>query len=806
MPPCASSWLPTSSWSASRSSSPLSGFDSRPGFRRRGWFVPILFHSYARNPSPRDNDPQELDRFKQSIDLVDYATRRHGYDVKKAGPRGHWHQLEKDGEMLIVSRKGDHQVYLNPGDDRDSGSIIDFVKTRENQTLGQVRQTLRQYLGESDQSTTPGWQAAPSPPLPAPAAYAPKATEPADVETEAERRARLVAAVMGTHAALTDRSYLHNRHLSNETIDSPAFQGRVFTSQQGNFRNTAFPLYNEHGIATVEQRNDDYKHLLQLPKTGVWVSHPTDGKDTAVQRLVVSESPVDAMSYHQLHHQGAPGQPNTLYVATSGTVTERQVELIQKLIDKQEPKEVVLANDNDAAGRRFNMNYLNELQTPRRAREVSGGQVAYDEAPRPVEWHATAAGKYHTALRVEFHHATRAEGTEHLSQLTEQVQQLRLQAGENIGLEVQRATRQETVVRLVVPNADSHSLEELARTLHDQRETQRGQLERDPQGPGRQPENFLRAEYAISKDFNRDLELLSQGLSREQVAQQARADELAREQQRQERARQEQEQRQQVQQRETEREQAAQSPEVQRREAEQQRQAAALGLAAVTGDPALQRTVQLTVTESTPADEATPSQAQQMRELLRMAGAAVELRAETDPASGQLRSELDVRYHPHATPGGVRQLSQTLDALDKSPLVTLTEPADEQAERRRLAAPPEQSVTKTAIIRIDEPEPRAGATGHAEAVAEQLRAGGLNTGSLRSATDPATHQRHSEIEVSYRLDQPNLARVSATLDEVARQAGAQVHEHASDRAERHRLVPNSINANALAGRTTEPER
>ncbi|MCB2380246.1 toprim domain-containing protein [Hymenobacter sp. BT635] len=753
-------------------------------------------------PPPHDNDPQELDRFKQSIDLVDYATRRHGYDVKKAGPRGHWHQLEKDGEMLIVSRKGDHQVYLNPGDDRDSGSIIDFVKTRENQTLGQVRQTLRQYLGEPEQ----GWQGATSPPLPAPAAYAPKPTGPAEMETEAERRARLVAAVMGTHAALTDRSYLHNRHLSDETIDSPAFQGRVFTSQQGNFRNTAFPLYNEHGIATVEQRNDDYKHLLQLPKTGVWVSHPTEGKDTPVERLVVSESPVDAMSYHQLHHRGAEGQPNTLYVATSGTVTERQVELIQKLIDKQEPREVVLANDNDAAGRRFNINYLNELQVPRRAREVADGQVAYDEAPRPVEWHATAAGKYHTALRVEFHHATRSEGTEHLSQLTAQVQRLKPAADDAVALEVQRATRQETVVRLVVPNADSQALEELARTLHAQREMQRGQLEHGPLEPGRQPENFIRTEYAISKDFNRDLELLSQGLSREQVDQQARADELTKEQQRQEKDRQQQEQRQQTQQREAEREQAANSPEAQRREAEQQRQAATL-VAAATGDPALQRAVQLTVTEPTPADEATPSQARQMRELLRKAGADVELRAETDPTSGQLRSELDVRYHPHATPGGMRQLSQTLDALDNSPLVTLTEPAEEQTERRRLAAaPPEQSVTKTAIIRIDEPEPRAGTAGKAEAVAEQLREAGLNTGSLRSATDPATHQRHSEVEVSYRLDQPNLARASAALDDVARQPGVQLHEHSGDRAERHRLAPTGISASGLAERTAGPER
>ena len=81
------------------------------------------------NAPIRENDPTELDRFKRDIDLVDYA-ERHGYQVKKEGKRGDWHQLVKDGEVLIVTRKDDHQVYLNTGDDRDKGSVIDFAKTR----------------------------------------------------------------------------------------------------------------------------------------------------------------------------------------------------------------------------------------------------------------------------------------------------------------------------------------------------------------------------------------------------------------------------------------------------------------------------------------------------------------------------------------------------------------------------------------------------------------------------------------------------------------------------------------------------
>ena len=44
--------------------------------------------------------------------------------------------------------------------------------------------------------------------------------------------------------------------------------------------------------------------------------------------------------------------------------------------------------------------------------------------------------------------------------------------------------------------------------------------------------------------------------------------------------------------------------------------------------------------------------------------------------------------------------------------------------------------------------------------------------------------RHSELKVSYRTDQPDIAEVSHALDAVARQSGSQLIEHGSDRAER----------------------
>lgn len=482
----------------------------------------------------RENDPNELERFKQSIDLTDYAVRQHGYQIQKEGPRGDWQQLTKGEETLIVSRKGDHKIYLNTGDDRDAGSVVDFAKTRggngEGLNLGQVRKELRQYLGEAENG--PQQQPLASQTSSRPAQEAPQPQQQADERTE---RARLITEVLGVEKGLTDRTYLHSRGIKDETIDAPAFQGRVFTAQQNEHKNTAFPLYNEFGITSVEQKNHDFKNLLPGPKDGVWVSKPTDSPEKPLQRLEIGESGIDALSKYQLQHKGT-GE-NTMYVATTGTPTERQTELIQRIIDKQEPKQIVLSNDNDAGGRRFNINYLNDLQPPRRAEEVEG-HLTYKEASRPLEWHATQAGKYHTALRVEMRHDNAAQGAEFLKGLTEKVATLNsAQTEPAMTMEVVRNSPKETLVRIEAPNGEIRQLEAVAQQLYQQRELARPEQDRHPS-------NFIKMEYAVTKDYNHDLELVTKGMNAQQIQAQALLEQQQKEMERQQRQQQEEQQRQ----------------------------------------------------------------------------------------------------------------------------------------------------------------------------------------------------------------------------------------------------------------------
>jgi hypothetical protein len=838
--------------------------------------------------APRENDPTELDRFKRDIDLVDYAQRQ-GYTIKKESRRGDWHHLVKDDEHVIVTRKGDHQVYLNTGDDRDAGSIIDFAKTRGGDghglNLGQVRQQLRDYL---DGAPAPARVYA-TPPDAARLSSLPVGDPEQARQTEEERRTRLISEVLGVKKELTDRSYLHARGITDETLDSPAFQGRIFTAKQNEHRNIAFPLYNEHGLASVEQKNEHYKSLLPLPKNGIWVSHPTDGKDTPVERVVVSESAIDSLSHFQLRHGQDP--KNTLYIATSGTPTEAQIALIQRVIDKQAPQEVVLANDRDAGGRQFNINYLNELQ-PARPLVPVAEQEAYREAIRPVEWHATS-DKYHTSLKVTFHHESAEQGAGQVRQLSERVEKINQtqQDGPSLAVEVQRSTEQATIVRLTVARADTAQLEVVAQELYRQREQLRAE-------PGRQQEAFLRVDYPLAKDFNKELEYTNQGLSAEQIRAAAQREEQQRETERQQRLAET--QRQEREQRALEREaqrQRENTPEAQaEREQDDKRfTQAVLGAAVAEADrptrsyrseqEAAEHTAQFVhakdaglvllkeyihdnppptgrkvdeaereelreraryaetaVTASLPSgppaeektatwkiDEVaanTTGRAEAWKEILDNSGYSMqtsEVRSTVDE-QGIRRAEFDMTYrndqpdiaiihaivtntNARAEAGkeqyagvqvvereedrAARQLAAESAAIqpqhrDRSLDVAAKPDADIRAAQDAMGTRAPGS-ERQVIILVDEPAPAPGERGQAEAVQAAIRASGAKAGELQSTVDEQG-VRHSEMKVSYRTDQPELAQVSQTLDSVAQQSGSQVIEHSSERSERQQLA------------------
>ncbi|UOQ75268.1 hypothetical protein [Hymenobacter cellulosilyticus] len=130
----------------------------------------------------------------------------------------------------------------------------------------------------------------------------------------------------------------------------------------------------------------------------------------------------------------------------------------------------------------------------------------------------------------DFHHDSAEQGAGQVQQLRERVDHINQtqQDGPSLAVEVQRSTEQATIVRLTVARADTAQLEVVAQELYRQREQLRP-------GAERQQESFLRVDYPLAKDFNKELEYTNQGLNAEQIRAAAQREEQQRESERQQR-------------------------------------------------------------------------------------------------------------------------------------------------------------------------------------------------------------------------------------------------------------------------------
>src|SRR5580698_7696375 len=91
----------------------------------------------------------ELDSFK-NIDLRAYAAGQ-GYQLdRKASWRGTSVMRHPVSDDKVIIKRGldGHYIYFSVRDDRDNGTIIDFVQFRQRLSLGTVRKELRPWIGQ----------------------------------------------------------------------------------------------------------------------------------------------------------------------------------------------------------------------------------------------------------------------------------------------------------------------------------------------------------------------------------------------------------------------------------------------------------------------------------------------------------------------------------------------------------------------------------------------------------------------------------------------------------------------------------
>jgi hypothetical protein len=269
------------------------------------------------------HDP-ELDRFKSDIHLVQYAIERYGYsrDARESSLHSHVLRHANRDDKLVVRRSPDgHWTYFSVRDGRDNGTVVDFVQNRRRSSLGEVRQELRDWLGTPRPEFTPQkqpWRAA----------------------SAAERRPPIEA--FAAASVVESSPYLHARGLRPETLRDARFAGTWRQDARGN---VLFAHKDEAGAITgFEVKNRGFTGFAAGGTKTAWQSVAGPGD----RALVVTESAIDALSYHQMHREGGA---TTRYLSTAGALSGRQVELLGRSIAQMASASwVVAATDADAAG------------------------------------------------------------------------------------------------------------------------------------------------------------------------------------------------------------------------------------------------------------------------------------------------------------------------------------------------------------------------------------------------------------------------------------------------------------------------
>lgn len=265
----------------------------------------------------------ELQTFKTAIDLRAYAAA-HGYQLDaKASWRGTSvmrHPVTND--KVIIKRGMDgHYVYFSVRDDRDNGSIIDFVQFRQGLSLGAVRKELRPWIGQ--------------PPVPVP-------PFPPLHKTEKDRM-KVEAAYAKMRDCVDGHPYLERRRaLPASLITSERFAGRIRIDVHGN---AVFPHFDAEGLSGYELKNVEFTGFASGGTKALWLSNelPDDA------RLVITEAAIDALSHAVLFPD-----IHARYASIGGKPNPQQPELIRAAAARMpHGSEIVAAMDADADGRKL---------------------------------------------------------------------------------------------------------------------------------------------------------------------------------------------------------------------------------------------------------------------------------------------------------------------------------------------------------------------------------------------------------------------------------------------------------------------
>lgn len=156
---------------------------------------------------------------------------------------------------------------------------------------------------------------------------------------------------------LSEGSYIvQKRHLSLTYLKQSLFVNAVFQTAkayqtpEGELHATIFPYTANRKLVGQELRNAGFKHFVEESNisSGLWHSKAEYDQD-----FFIAESPIDALSYGQIH-QIKEG----VFWASGGSISKHQLVNFFHGYNNSRAKRIYLLGDNDLAGAKFNLKVL----------------------------------------------------------------------------------------------------------------------------------------------------------------------------------------------------------------------------------------------------------------------------------------------------------------------------------------------------------------------------------------------------------------------------------------------------------------
>ncbi|WKN46474.1 toprim domain-containing protein [Tunicatimonas pelagia] len=293
----------------------------------------------------------ELKDYRQRIDITEYLTHQ-GYEVDKDRDsrkhRAYSHPTTGDKVYVPINKEyRNPSYYVSLYDPNDKGTVVDFVMSRQRTDLDGARQALKMYLGDVSRNES------------APESTKREKQSSQDDEAKKRRQMFIVAKIVEGESGANE-PFLENKLLGHDIRNHTAFHNEIKLNDAPDARFVAFPLKDDTGKVAGVAMKSPHKVRFLGNRDGLWVSSPTR-PDTPVDRIVITEDPVDAMSHYQLH--GKETNDNLVYLSPAGNPSNKQLEIANHFVLASGARSVTLANDDDVAGRRYDQLYKEALQS-----------------------------------------------------------------------------------------------------------------------------------------------------------------------------------------------------------------------------------------------------------------------------------------------------------------------------------------------------------------------------------------------------------------------------------------------------------